>query len=71
LNDGNTDTIAALIKQLCQGRATDVEIRWTGSKKLMVCFEIRGTADAQKLVAEISKRSELAPYHIDFCVLVK
>jgi hypothetical protein len=71
LNDNAPDTVATLIKQVCTGRAEAVEVRWTGAKKLSVCFEIRTPAAAQKLVAEISKRSELAAYQIDFCVLVK
>jgi hypothetical protein len=71
LNDNAPDAVATLVKQLCTGRADAVEVRWTGAKKLSVCFEIRTPAAAQKLVGEISKRPELAAYQIDFCVLVK
>jgi hypothetical protein len=69
--DNTPDPIATLIQRVCQGRAKDVEVRYTGTKKLQVCFEIRGAAEAQKLVGDISKRPELTAYQIDFCVLVK
>jgi hypothetical protein len=69
--DSNPDPVGTLIKQMCQGRAEGVEIRWTGTKKLQVCFEIRTAEAAQKLVSEISKRPELTAYQVDFCVLVK
>ena len=69
--DTRPDPVATLVKQLCQGRADGVEVRWTGTKKLQVCFETRTAAEAQKLVGDISKRPELAAYQIDFCVLVK
>jgi hypothetical protein len=65
------DPVTALIKQLCKGRAEGVEVRWTGTRKLSVCFEIRTSAAAQRLVAEISGRPELRPYQIDYCVLVR
>lgn len=71
LNDGPADPIDALIKQMCQGRAVDVEVRHTGTKKIQVCFEARTADDAKKLVSDISKRPELTPYQVDFCVLVK
>jgi hypothetical protein len=71
LNDNAPDRVATLIKQVCNGRAEAIEVRWTGAKKLSVCFEIRTPGAAQKLVADISKRPELAAYQIDFCVLVK
>jgi hypothetical protein len=71
MNDRTPDPIATLIQQMCQGRAAGVEVRWTGTKKLQVCFEIRTATEAQKLVADISKRPELTAYQIDFCVLVK
>jgi hypothetical protein len=51
--------------------ADGVDVRWAGTKKLMVCFEVRTAAEAQKLVTDISKRPELAPYQIDFCAVVK
>jgi hypothetical protein len=71
MGEKNQDTVATLIKQVCQGRADGVEVRWTGTKKLSVCFEIRTAAEAQKLVNDISRRPELTAYQIDFCVLVK
>ena len=66
-----TDPIAELIRQLCRGRAEGVDIRPSGPRKLMVCFETRTAAEAQKLVTDISRRPELGPYQIDFCVVVK
>jgi hypothetical protein len=71
VNENNPDPLATLIKQVCQGRADGVEVRYTGTKKMQVCFEIRGATEAQKLVNDISKRPELTAYQIDFCVLVK
>jgi hypothetical protein len=65
------DPVAALIRKLCDGRGNGVDVRWTGTKKLTVCFECRSDADAQRLVKEISARPELTSYQIDFCVLVK
>ncbi|MBM3981049.1 MAG: hypothetical protein FJ304_12330 [Planctomycetes bacterium] len=70
-NENNADPLATMIKQVCQGRADGVEVRYTGTKKMQMCFEIRGATEAQKLVNDISKRPELAAYQIDFCVLVK
>lgn len=69
--DAAPDPIAALVKQVCKNRAEGVEVRWTGTKKLQVCFEIRTAEAAKQLVADISKRPELTAYQIDFCVLVK
>jgi hypothetical protein len=69
--DNTPDPIAALIKQVCQGRADGVEIRFTGTKKLQVCFEVRGADAAKQVVSDISKRPELTAYQIDFCVVVK
>ncbi|MFM8272721.1 MAG: hypothetical protein ACKODX_10365 [Gemmata sp.] len=69
--DAEADPIAGLIKVMCRGRAEGVDVRYSSAKKLMVCFEVRTAPDAQKLVSEISKRPELAPYQIDFCVVVK
>jgi hypothetical protein len=65
------DPVVALVKTLCQNRATDVEVRYTGTKKLSVCFEVRGEAAGNALVKEIGNRQELVPYQIDFCVVVK
>jgi hypothetical protein len=71
MGDNNPDPVIVLVQRLCDGRATDVDVRWTGSRRLSVCFECRGTMDAQKLVKDISARPEFVPYRIDFCVLVK
>ena len=65
------DPVATLIRAVCRGRASEVDVRWTGSKKLMVCFEVRTPPDAVAVVREVSARPELAAYQIDFCVLVK
>ena len=69
--DRTPDPLAPLIKQICQDRAEGVEVRWTGTKKLCVCFESRTAPEAQRLVADISARPELTAYQIDFCVVVK
>jgi hypothetical protein len=69
--DTKPDPVATLIRKLCDGRAGGVDVRWTGTKKLTVCFEVRTNPAAQQLVKDISARPELAPYQIDFCVLVK
>jgi hypothetical protein len=71
MGDNNPDPVAMLIRRVCDGRATEVDIRWTGSKRLSVCFECRGATEAQQLVKDISARPEFVPYRIDFCVLVK
>jgi hypothetical protein len=71
LNDETPDPVVRVVKQVCQGRADGVEVRWTGAKKLSVCFEIRTGEEARKLVTDISRRPELTAYQIDFCVLVK
>lgn len=70
-DNDRSDPIVGVIKQVCATRATGLEVRWTGTKKLSVCFEIRTAESAQRLVADISKRPELLAYQIDFCVLVK
>jgi hypothetical protein len=69
--DDRVDPTISLIRKICEGRAEGVDIRWTGSKKLTVCFECQTAPDAQKLVKDISARPELASLQIDFCVLVK
>ncbi len=71
MSDPAPDPITALIKLVCKDRAEGVEVRWTGAKKLSVCFEIRTPAAAKKLVEDLCKRPELKAYQIDFCVLVK
>jgi hypothetical protein len=71
INEARADPIAELVKQLCDGRAEGVEVRYVGTKKLVVCFEVRGKPSAEKLVADISARPELTAYQIDFCVVVK
>jgi hypothetical protein len=69
---GNTpDPLVVLIERMCTGRAVELEVRWTGTKSLRVCFEVRSVAEAKQLVNDISARPELVPYRIDFCVLVK
>ncbi len=65
------DPVATLIQGLCRGRAEGIDVRWTASKKLTVCFEVRSQPEATRLVRDISARQELAAYGIDFCVLVK
>lgn len=71
INETRADPIADLLKQICAGRAEGLEVRYVGTKKLVVCFEVRGKAGAEKLVADISARPELTAYQIDFCVVVK
>jgi hypothetical protein len=70
-DDSPPDPIVAFVQQLCHGRARGLEVRWTGPKKLCVCFEVPHAAEAQRLVADISRQRELTPYQIDFCILVK
>ena len=53
------------------GRATAVDVRWTGGEKLRVTFDCRTAAAAQQLVREICSRPELAPLQIEFSVIVK
>jgi hypothetical protein len=65
------DPAIALIRNLCSGRASAVDVRWTGGEKLRVCFDCRTAAAAQQLVKDISARPELAPLQIEFSVLVK
>lgn len=65
------DPYIRLIHEVCRGRAANVEVRYTGSKKLSVCFEVRGEPEATALVDDISRRPELGPFQIDFCVFVR
>ena len=65
------DPAIALIQGVCRGRAEGLDARWTSSKKLTVCFEVRTQPEANRLVKDISARPELAPFAIDFCVVVK
>ena len=65
------DPMVSLIQAVCRDRAADVDVRYMGTRKLGVCFEIRGEAEATRLVRDISARKELVPFQIDFCVLVK
>jgi hypothetical protein len=65
------DPTADLVREVCRGRATGIEIRWTGPKRLAVCFESPNEPEAARLVKDVSARRELAPLQIDFCVLVK
>ena len=71
VGENRPDPTAALIRRMCDGRASGIDVRWTGSKKLTVSFESRSAPDAQQLVKDISARAELSPLQIDFCVLVK
>ncbi|AWM38846.1 hypothetical protein GobsT_29280 [Gemmata obscuriglobus] len=71
MGETGPDPIETLIRQLCQDRAEGVEVRWSGTKKIMVCFEVRTAPEAQKLVTDISKRPELSQYQIDFCAVLK
>jgi hypothetical protein len=65
------DPAVSLIRTLCLGRATAVDVRWTGGEKLRVTFDCRTAAAAQQLVREICSRPELAPLQIEFSVIVK
>ena len=69
--DPQQDQVITFIQSLLRGRADGVEVRWTGSRRLTVCFETPTSRDASLLVREISARQELAALQIDFCVLVK
>ncbi|MDB5306008.1 MAG: hypothetical protein JWO38_210 [Gemmataceae bacterium] len=69
--DRQPDPAVALVQGLCRGRADGVEVRWTGSKRLAVCFEVGSAREAAALVKDISARRELAPLQIDFAVFVK
>lgn len=73
IDDSNSrpDPVVSLVQAMCRDRATDVDVRRTGSQKLTICFETRTEATAKQLVKDISARPELAPFQIDFCVLVK
>lgn len=62
---------ADLIRRVCDGRAHDVDIRWTGSKRLSVHIRCRTTFEADRLMREISARPELAPLQIDFTVIAR
>jgi hypothetical protein len=67
----NPDPTIGLIFNLLQGKADAVEVRWTGSRRLAVCFEVPSEREGGLLVRAISSRQELAPFQIDFCVFVK
>jgi hypothetical protein len=71
VEETRTDPTATLIRGMCAGRATGVEVRWTGSKKLSVSFGCATPAEAQQLVKDISARAELAPLQIEFSVRLK
>lgn len=71
IGENLVDPLTTLIQRMCEGRADGVDVRWTGSKRISVCFECRTTSEAQQLVRDISARPELTSYRIDFCVLVK
>jgi hypothetical protein len=71
IDDPRPDSAMTLIRKLCHGRATGVDVRWAGGEKVRVTFDCRTAAAAQRLVSEISSRPELAPLQIEFSVLVK
>ncbi len=65
------DPVESVVQAVCRGRATGIEVRHTGPRRVAVCFEARTQTDATALVRDLSARPELAPYEINFCVLVK
>jgi len=69
--ESRPDRTVDLVRGLCTGRATAIDVRWTGAEKLRVSFDCRTAAAAQQLVKEISSRPELAPLRIEFSVVVK
>lgn len=69
--ESRPDSTTTLIRRLCDGRATGVDVRWTGSQRLTVRFDCRTTEAARSLVKDISDRPELSPLQIEFSVLVK
>jgi hypothetical protein len=71
VGDSQPDPTATLIRRLCESRAGGIDIRWTGTKKLTVCFDCPTATEARKLVEDISGRPELTAYQIDFRVVVK
>jgi hypothetical protein len=71
VGENKPDPAVTLVRRVCEGRASGVDVRWTGSKKLTVCFECRTAPEGQQLVKDICARPELGPLQIDFCVLVK
>ncbi len=71
IEEARPDAAVELIRNLCQGRATAVDVRRTGGEKIRVTFDCRTAAAAQQLVKEICARTELAPLQIEFSVVVK
>lgn len=69
--DNTPDPALMLIQRLCTGRAEGLDVRWTGSNRLSICFECHSSNEAKKLVQDICARTEFISYRIDFCVLVK
>jgi hypothetical protein len=65
------DPVLALVEAVCRGRAAGIDVRHTGPRRVTVCFETRTQPAAAALVRDLSARPELAPYEINFCVLVK
>lgn len=65
------DPVADVVNAVCRGRATGIDVRHTGPRRVTVCFEARTQTDATALVRDLSARPELSPYEINFCVLVK
>jgi hypothetical protein len=70
-DESRPDSTTTLIRRLCDGRATGVDVRWTGSQRLTVRFDCRTTEAARSLAKDISARPELSPLQIEFSVLVK
>jgi len=70
-DSSRSDPAIALVQAVCKDRAAAIDVRWTSSKKLTVCFEVRSQSDANQLVKDVCARPELAPLAIDFCVVVK
>jgi hypothetical protein len=65
------DPVETVVQAVCRGRAMGVDVRHTGPRQVTVCFESRTQTDATALVRDLSARPELAPYEVNFCVLVR
>ncbi len=70
-NRSEEDAAAAVVRQTLTGKADGIEVRWTAPRRMTVCFEVLSNKDGGRLVQEVSRRRELSPFQIDFCVLVK
>jgi hypothetical protein len=69
--DEKPNSVNSLIQSLCVGRASGVELRWTGTNRVAVNLVCRSLAEARQLANDISARPELVDYRIDFSVQVK